>query len=797
MRGLFHRPWIILLITAIAPTVFAAPPLQERSALEDLYTSTGGPQWFDASGWLEDADPCQWFGVTCDAGGDHVTGLALPLSNMRGELPGSLGNLTALQVLDLADNWLVGGIPTSLGSLTALEVLNLSLNRLTGAVPASLGATTSLRTLDLRSNALAAELPGTLLGLTALTDGDGLDLRWNALHTLDPTLASFLDSKQVDGDWQATQTVAPTDLHFLGGGIVASATWNRIAYEDGGGRYELLASSGSGGPYEHVMSTADSFKKDWPGALLGPLVPDSTLFVVARTVTFPHVDNPKNLVMSDLTDEVEVHTSASTPVWVDLEGDDDNDCRSPDAACQTLTTALEKMPMGWGPVHVAPGDYPEDVVVLRDAWIVGSGARSTRIRSLTIGQWPQDDVVAAVDGLTVQGAQYDGIWMYAFCTMFLRDVEVRDCGGSGIIGDGGTEVLERVTIAGNQSRGMWTFADGTSFTNSTISGNGVSQIGNGLILAGNANLVNTTISGNGAYGIDGTFGEYHLLNTIVAGNGEGSCRGSDAYLCSHGHNLASDDSCALDPVLGDLIGIDPLLLPLADSGGPTRTHALGFGSPAIDAGQDRGMPPLDQRGLGRPQGAGFDIGAHEDLPFGTFADVPPDHWAARFVEAIVRVGITAGCGSGNFCPDAVVSRAQVAVQLVKAIHGPGFQPPPASGVFSDVPADYWAADWIEQLAADGITAGCRPGEFCPENPVLRAQMAVLILKSIHGSDFQPPAAVGRFVDVPVDHWAANWIEQLAAEHITAGCAADRFCPSNSASRAEMAVFITRGFGLPF
>ena len=65
------------------------------------------------------------------------------------------------------------------------------------------------------------------------------------------------------------------------------------------------------------------------------------------------------------------------------------------------------------------------------------------------------------------------------------------------------------------------------------------------------------------------------------------------------------------PVATDKIGVQPLLGPLADNGGPTQTHALLAGSPAIDAGDDTAAPATDQRGVARPQGARSDIGSVE------------------------------------------------------------------------------------------------------------------------------------------------------------------------------------------
>ncbi len=80
-------------------------------------------------------------------------------------------------------------------------------------------------------------------------------------------------------------------------------------------------------------------------------------------------------------------------------------------------------------------------------------------------------------------------------------------------------------------------------------------------------------------------------------------------------------------------------------------------------------------------------------------------------------------------------RAEMAVFLVRGMHGAGFVPPVATGVFSDVPTDHWAAAFIEQLYADGITTGCNtaPLRFCPGASVTRAEMAVFLGRAKHGA----------------------------------------------------------------
>ncbi len=182
-----------------------------------------------------------------------------------------------------------------------------------------------------------------------------------------------------------------------------------------------------------------------------------------------------------------------------------------------------------------------------------------------------------------------------------------------------------------------------------------------------------------------------------------------------------------------------------------------------------------------------------------FNDVPFDYWAWNWIEWFYNNGITGGCAVSplRYCPDNSVTRAQMAVFLLKAKFGSDYLPPAASGtLFSDVPASHWAGAWIEQLAAEGITTGCAASKYCPQNPVTRAQMAVFLLKAKYGSTYAPPPATGVFGDVPVSHWAAAWIEQLAAEGITTGCSTGMYCPQRSVTRAQMAVFIDKAFGFP-
>ena len=136
--------------------------------------------------------------------------------------------------------------------------------------------------------------------------------------------------------------------------------------------------------------------------------------------------------------------------------------------------------------------------------------------------------------------------------------------------------------------------------------------------------------------------------------------------------------------------------------------------------------------------------------FADFLDAPSGTLFHDQIEMIFRDGITAGCGVGSYCPSAATSRAQMAVFLLKGEHGANYKPPACAGIFDDVTCPSLFADWIEQFAAEDITAGCGGGNYCPQTPVARDHGAVLLLKAEHGPDYVPPSCQGVFArrDLP-------------------------------------------------
>ena len=179
-----------------------------------------------------------------------------------------------------------------------------------------------------------------------------------------------------------------------------------------------------------------------------------------------------------------------------------------------------------------------------------------------------------------------------------------------------------------------------------------------------------------------------------------------------------------------------------------------------------------------------------------FSDVPSSQQFYFHITRLVSNAITVGCGTGIYCPLNSVTRQQMAVFLLKSKYGLCYVPPPCSAVFPDVPCSSSFAPWIEALADAGITGGCGGGNYCPTSVVTRQQMAVFLLKTKHGSSYVPPACNGDFLDVACPSQFADWIEQLAAEGITGGCGSNNYCPTQAVRRDQMAAFLNNTFQLP-
>ncbi len=183
-----------------------------------------------------------------------------------------------------------------------------------------------------------------------------------------------------------------------------------------------------------------------------------------------------------------------------------------------------------------------------------------------------------------------------------------------------------------------------------------------------------------------------------------------------------------------------------------------------------------------PVGAGA---APELAPGGSFFDDDGDvHEGA--IEAIHAAGITRGCALPDlFCPDEPITRGQMAAFLVRSLAAP---PAPAAA-FEDTGGSVFADD-IDRIAALGMTRGCSEQRFCPDDPVTRGQMAAFLVRAFElvGSGTDP------FHDDNGSVFESD-IAALHEAGITIGCAPGGFCPDDPVTRGQMASFLTRALGL--
>jgi hypothetical protein len=230
-------------------------------------------------------------------------------------------------------------------------------------------------------------------------------------------------------------------------------------------------------------------------------------------------------------------------------------------------------------------------------------------------------------------------------------------GGGGIYsGEGATLNLVDSSVVNNTAAwsggGLYSFFNtNTTVVRSTISGNLSNDVGGGIRSLGNAEIINSTISGNNATGWYGgalfvTDGVVNLTNVTVAENVSPVWAAADVFVgtftdasatltLANSIVASSQDNCFFAPWGGGVVTLtadhnnvftdatcfagasdqvvaDAGLGPLAENGGPTLTHALLAGSPAIDAGDNAVCPATDQRGVARD--AVCDVGSFEHTP---------------------------------------------------------------------------------------------------------------------------------------------------------------------------------------
>ena len=276
------------------------------------------------------------------------------------------------------------------------------------------------------------------------------------------------------------------------------------------------------------------------------------------------------------------------------------------------------------------------------------------------------DASSLSNGITVSGNNASRMFAVA-ATRVVNMNHLTLVGGNSMFGgailNSGTLILDNTSVLDNSSEGRGGGIqnnDGATLTlnNSTVAGNTAADIGGGILNVGTLTLNNSTLEGNsslgtGGQGLGGAIfnfevpltlihctlsgntaaafgggllaqgGTLTIENTIIAGNTAPPGQGPDiaqsmnpTFIIGGANVIGNNETVAAEFPAGPLVGtpgspLDPRLGPLGDYGGPTRTMPPRAGSPALDA-TSSGLA-TDQRGVARPQGADFDIGAVEGL----------------------------------------------------------------------------------------------------------------------------------------------------------------------------------------
>ena len=186
----------------------------------------------------------------------------------------------------------------------------------------------------------------------------------------------------------------------------------------------------------------------------------------------------------------------------------------------------------------------------------------------------------------------------------------------------------------------------------------------------------------------------------------------------------------------------------------------------------------------------IDDRSHEpvDLPFN---DVPEGYWAYDAVQYVYGEGLMAGTSGSTFSPESTTTRGQIVTILWRLSGSPQVD---YLLDFSDVDEDSYYGEAVRWAASEGIAGGYGNGTFGPSDTITREQLAVMLYRfaQAQGYDVTASADLSGYTDVgEVSSYAAQALSWTAAEGIINGTGATTLSPDGSATRAQVAVILTR------
>jgi len=176
----------------------------------------------------------------------------------------------------------------------------------------------------------------------------------------------------------------------------------------------------------------------------------------------------------------------------------------------------------------------------------------------------------------------------------------------------------------------------------------------------------------------------------------------------------------------------------------------------------------------------------------TFSDVPSNYWAAQFIQPLVDRGVIRGFTDGSFRPDEPITRAQFAVLVGQAFDRPTVR---SAIRFRDVPSSYWAASAIQTAYTEGFLSGYPGNVFNPAQPMPRAQVLVALASGLQfapsGTNASVTGAFRDYSSIPV--YADDGVAAATFRNLTVNYPnIDFLNPNRAATRAEVAASIYQG-----
>jgi Leucine-rich repeat (LRR) protein len=711
-------------------------PLTECQTLVALYNSTHGINWVNHTNWLNTTSPCSWYGILCSQG--HVVSLFLYSNHLTGSIPVDLGNLSQITVVDLSRNQLAGSIPKQLGNLLLLERLSLYNNQLTGTIPTELGNLKHLTDLALNNNLLTGSIPSEFSNLSQL------------LHL-------WLHNNQLTGN-------IPPEL-----GNLTQLRYLHLHHNQLSGN--IPSELGNLTNLEYLLLSNNQLSGSIPKKF-GYLIQLTQLDLGYNQLTGSIPTELGNLTKLEYLGLNNNQLSGSIPI--------------------TLGNLTELLSL-WLSTNQLSGGIPSELGNLSKlSWLVLND------NQLSGNIPPQLGNLILLERLYLYNNQLTGsIPTEVGNSSHLKVIE-----------------LSRNKVTGNIPTELGNL---TQLTDLRLNSNQI----RGEFPSSITRLVNLTSLTFDCWLTSYDINVIAFIDSLVPGWQNKTCPTILSITCRDptptsaasvnftvtfsesvsGVN-AGDFTLDISEITGSSI---TAVIPItATTYQVTVNTGTGNGTIRLDVIDNDSIRDASNNPLGGP-GTGngsFAAGQTYTIEKHIFNDVPETYWSWQYIERLYGAGVTSGCSTTPlfYCPTTPVTRDQMAVFLLRGKHGSGYTPPLPTGVFTDVPTNYWSAAWIEQLALEGITSGCSvsPKQYCPTTPVTRDQMAVFLLRAKYGSSYVPPKATGVFQDVPPGYWAADWIEQLAAEGVTSGCSVTPklYCPNTPVTRDQMAVFLVRNFSLP-